>query len=217
MWSRYACRRDQKKREKRKRKKKKERLNAPIENGNESLSCSSELPGIDSNSYCSDQVCTRRKESRVSLWFQFAFLSFRFRSSSGSNQGESEALFFFFSFFFSTTHPLLIFKYFGDQAVRSIAEETLFRTILTQTWAYAQVAEAKNLTKTRLASHHHHHHRKEAVENMIGLTLQLESVGCCYWRGEKVSAIRSPDGYKEKGCLLCRQVNVLILLNRSEE
>lgn len=135
---------------------------------------------------------------------------------SGSNQRESEALFFFF--FFSTTHPLLIFKYFGDQAVRSIAEETLFRTILTQTWAYAQVAEAKNLTKTRLASAHHHHHRsKEAVENMMGLTLQLESVGCCYWGGEKVSAIRSPDGYKEKGCLLCRQVNVLILLNRSEE
>lgn len=52
-----------------------------------------------------------------------------FPRSAGSNQAGSEALFFFFS----TTHPLLIFKYFGDQAVRSIAEETLFRTILTQT------------------------------------------------------------------------------------
>lgn len=160
------------------------KINEPIENGNKSLSRSSELPGIDSNSHCSDQVCTRRKESRVSLWFQFAFLSFRFRSSSGSNQIE-EVKNSSSSSFSSTTHPLLIFKYFGDQAVRSIAEETLFKTILTQTCAYAQVAEAKNLTKTRLASHHHHRSSKESVENMFGLTLQLESVGCCYWGGEK--------------------------------
>lgn len=131
------------------------------------------------------------EEKNLVLVYDSNLLFFFFPRSAGSNQAGSEALFFFFS----TTHPLLIFKYFGDQAVRSIAEETLFKTILTQTWAYAQVAEAKNLTKTRLASHHHHHRSKEPVENMIGLTLQLESVGSCYCGG-KVSAIRSPDGYK---------------------
>lgn len=168
--------------ETKKKEKKGGKSNEPIENGNKSLSRSSELPGIDSNSYCSDQVCTRRKESRVSFVISIFFSFFFVFDQSGSNQAGSEALFLFF---FSTTHPLLIFKYFGDQAVRSIAEETLFKTILTQTCAYAQVAEAKNLTKTRLASAHHHHHRKEPVENMIGLTLQLESVGSCYWGGEK--------------------------------
>lgn len=143
----------------------------------------------------------------------FPFLSSLFPDRRAPNKEKVKHS----SSFSSTTHPLLIFKYFGDHAVRSIAEETLFRTILTQTWAYAQVAEAKNLTKTRLASAHHHHRSKEPVENMMGLTLQLESVGCCYCGGKKVSAIRSPDGYKEKGMSPVSTSNVLILLNRSEE
>lgn len=119
------------------------------------------------------------------------------------------------SSFSSTTHPLLIFKYFGDQAVRSIAEETLFRTILTQTCAYAQVAEAKNLTKTRLASAHHH--RKESAKNMMGLTLQLESVGCCYWGGGKSVSNSFPWRVQRKGMSPVSTSNLLILLNRSEK
>lgn len=139
-------------------------------------------------------------------------LLFFFFDQSGSNQGGSEALFFFFS----TTHPLLIFKYFGDQAVRSIAEETLFRTILTQTWAYAQVAEAKNLTKTRLASHHHHHRRESVEKYDWTYTAARERGELLLGRGKSVSN-SFPWRVQRKGMSPVSTSNVLILLNRSEE
>lgn len=140
---------NKKKNERKKEKKKRKRnINTPIENGNKSLGRSSELPGIDSDAHCSDQVCTR-KESRVSFMIPICFsFSFFFPINRAPIKQEVKHS---SSSFSSTTHPLLIFKYFGDQAVRSIAEETLFRTILTQTWAYAQVAEAKNLTKNEVS------------------------------------------------------------------
>lgn len=49
----------------------------------------------------------------------------------------------------------------------------------------------------------------------MGLTLQLESVGCCYWGGGKVLAIFF--SLSRYAGVLCRQVNVLIFLNGSEE
>lgn len=106
-WVKSVClsARTKKKREKRKRK-----INTPIENGNKSLSRSSELPGIDSDAHCSDQVCTRRKESRVSFVISTCF-SFLFRSSSGSNQGGSKALFFFLFFYYSPSPNIQIFRW----------------------------------------------------------------------------------------------------------
>lgn len=95
-----------------KKKRKTIKINAPIENGNKSLSRSSELPGIDSDAHCSDQVCTRRKESRVSFVILTCFsFFFRFLDQSGSNQGRSEALFFFLFFYYSPSPNIQIFRW----------------------------------------------------------------------------------------------------------
>ena len=42
-------------------------------------------------------------------------------------------------------NPLLMFNHFGAYAVKSIADATELRMMLTQTWAYAHAAEAKKL------------------------------------------------------------------------
>lgn len=93
-----------------------DRESLPVQYSNERLSVDCQLPRVYCDAYCCDDVRSKQKSSAL--------------PTSCRKQ---------------ITYPLRMFNHFGAYAVRSIADATELRMMLTQTWAYAHAAEAKKL------------------------------------------------------------------------